>query len=161
MHISLPFRSAPSAEFVYPHLDSLQHVWKRVYEHVMGRGDTYKREAFNGMHDESRIIDPEIYADLRVSHDTLSFERDSLMETLDDPTNISAELVSEAYAYKCKAKLLHKDVLKALEAAERKPTPMSSPPNTLRLFKFPDESATSVTDSSLYGYDIDLVKPRL
>lgn len=70
MHISLPFRSAPSAEFVYQHLDGLQHVWKRIFEHVMDRGDTYKREAFNGMHDEGRIIDPEIYADLRVSHDT-------------------------------------------------------------------------------------------
>ncbi|GJE92784.1 hypothetical protein PsYK624_089410 [Phanerochaete sordida] len=163
MRIGLPFRSAPSTEFTQPHLDGLQYVWKRVAEHVVDRGDTYKREGFNGMHDESRVIDADRYADLRVSHDMLSMERDGLTAALGEPASLTAELVSRAYTYKSKAKMLYKNVLKALETAEKQPLPALSPPNALGLFRFPSESATSVTltDSSVYGSHLDLLKSRL
>lgn len=66
-------RAPPSAAFTQPHLDGLQLLWKRLFEHVLDRGDTYKREAFGAMHDDSRIFGLETYADLRDSHD--SYER--------------------------------------------------------------------------------------
>ena len=63
------FRAAPSDEFTAPPLGGMQHVWKRVFDHVMDRGDTYKRSAFNNLHDKSKLLDEYVYGDLRVSHD--------------------------------------------------------------------------------------------
>ena len=44
-------------------------MWKRVFEHVVDRGDTYKRSAFNNLYDKTKVLDENTYADLRVSHD--------------------------------------------------------------------------------------------
>lgn len=64
------FHAAPSDEFTAPPLGGLQHAWKRIFEYVMDRGDTYKRNAFNNLHDTSKNLDEDVYADLRVAHDT-------------------------------------------------------------------------------------------
>lgn len=70
MHsVDMLFHSPPSTEFTTPRLEGLQHVWKRVFEHVVDRGDMYKRIAFNNMHDTSKELDEGVYADLRFAHD--------------------------------------------------------------------------------------------
>ena len=75
--ISSFFHPAPSDEFTTQPLVGLQHVWKRVFEHLMDRGDTYKRTAFNNLHDKSKALDEDIYADLRVLHDAYVISKPS------------------------------------------------------------------------------------
>lgn len=129
------FHAAPSAEFTTPTLGGMQHVWKRVFERVMDRGDTYKRSAFNNLHDNSKLLSESTYVDLRGSHDALSLERDGLIDACHKPANLSLDLVSEAHSYKNRAKLLYKDVLKALESAP--PSPPSSRQDSLGSYRFP------------------------
>lgn len=64
------FRSSASQDDCpIPAVESMHSVWKRIFEAVMRRGDTYKRDAFSHLYRESHHIDPEKYAELRVTHD--------------------------------------------------------------------------------------------
>ena len=77
------FHAAPSDEFTVRPLVGLQHVWKRIFEHLMDRGDTYKRTAFNNLHDKNKNLEEDTYADLRVLHDAYVIGRPGRSSCLD------------------------------------------------------------------------------
>ena len=115
--------TAPSAQYTHPTLTSMQLVWKHICDHIVDRGDTYKRDAFSELENSREELPGELYSDLRIEHDTWVFMHTRLMTALlifptyrlsvqrevllDSATNPTMELVAKSNAYKNAAKALH------------------------------------------------------
>lgn len=63
------FRLPPSAEYTRPNLTNIQVVYKRIFDHLLERGDLYKRDAFSGLETVKACLLQELYLKLRVEHD--------------------------------------------------------------------------------------------
>ncbi|KAI0339978.1 hypothetical protein BDW22DRAFT_563510 [Trametopsis cervina] len=60
-----------------------QSVWKRVFQGIMDRADTYRFTGFVNLHDAVEAVHVETYYDLCEKHNSLNLERDELVEAFD------------------------------------------------------------------------------
>ena len=63
------FHAPPSAEYNRSQLTSIQTIWKRIADHIIDRGDEYKRDAFSELENGRKELVDEEYAELRFGHD--------------------------------------------------------------------------------------------
>ncbi|KAJ3521910.1 hypothetical protein NM688_g8952 [Phlebia brevispora] len=141
------FHPPASAEYTRPSLTNIQLVYKRIFDHLLDRGDSYKRDAFSALENARDALPTELYLKLRVDHDALSVQREALLDASGTP---STELIAKANSYKNAAKSLYWTVcdITDVNTRETSVSPSSSSASSSSISKSSAYTTTTTTTTS-------------